>query len=84
MGDPWSSRRQAPVLLIDHTQQLESRPKGLFAQTLAQLVRPNDHNAQPATGHNLLPAEVVRAGLVALSHNQYLPRFSAAGLQSGA
>ena len=77
MGGPSSSRRRVPALFVDHTQQLELRPKGLFAQTLAQLVRPHDHNAQPAAARNLLPAEVVRAGLVAHSRNQHLPRFSA-------
>ena len=66
---------------IDQMQQLEFRPKGLIAQPLVQLMRPQEHNAHHEPERNLMPAEVVRAGLVALSRDHIFrnsrPRFPA-------
>ena len=71
----------APPSFMDHLQQLELRAEGLIARTLAGLIPPHDHNAHQAPGRNILPDEVVRAGLVALSRHQIIrssrPRFPA-------
>ena len=70
-----------PPSYIYQMQQLEFRLKGLIAQPLVQLMRPHEHNAHQAPQCNLLLAEVVRAGLVALSRDHifrsFRPRFPA-------
>lgn len=64
----------APPSFMDRLPQLELRPEGLIAQTLLQLMPPHDHNAHQAPPVNILRIEVVRAGLVALSRHQVIPR----------
>ena len=53
--------------LIDQPQQFQPQPEGLIVPTLVQSMPSQDHDAHQAPGRNMVPSEVVRAGLIALS-----------------